>query len=96
MTNHELARAAAENERLARQAMAMIQAADLSIGGGIKIIRDTYAEAMAERDELRGAAMQAFGALVGAHASDESVQGLARQRLRKILGFDKKPPEVTK
>jgi hypothetical protein len=52
-TNHELARVAAENERLARQAMAMIQAADLSIGGGIKIIADTYAEAMAELERLK-------------------------------------------
>lgn len=52
-TNHDLARVAAENERLARQAMAMIQAADLSIGGGIKIIRDTYAPAMAELERLQ-------------------------------------------
>lgn len=53
-----------------------------------KIIADTYADTMAELEELRGAALQAFGALVGSHASDDSVQGLARQRLRKVLGLE--------
>ncbi len=35
--------------------------------------------------ELLGAAEEAFGALVGANAADDSVQGRARARLRKIL-----------
>ena len=55
MTNHDLALVSAENERLARQAMAMIQAADLSIAGGIKIIADTYAEPMAELEQTTAA-----------------------------------------
>lgn len=37
--------------------------------------------------ELEEAARQAFGALVGAHAADDSVQGRARIRLGKALGI---------
>ena len=35
--------------------------------------------------ELEEAAKEAFSALVGAHAADDSVQGLARARLKKLM-----------
>lgn len=38
--------------------------------------------------ELRSAAEQAFAALVGSHAADDSVQGRARIRLRAALGIE--------
>jgi hypothetical protein len=41
----------------------------------------------AERDRLREACQEAFGALVGAHPADDSVQGRARARLREVLGY---------
>jgi len=37
--------------------------------------------------DLIGASKEAFGALVGASARDDSVQGHARIRLRKALGI---------
>ena len=37
--------------------------------------------------DLVDAAKEAFSALVGAHASDDSVQGHARIRLRRALGI---------
>lgn len=36
-------------------------------------------------EELFEAAKQAYGALIGAHVSDDSVQGRARLRLRAVL-----------
>jgi hypothetical protein len=43
----------------------------------------------AQYASLREAAMQAYGALVGSSASPESVQGLAKARLKTVLGFDR-------
>ncbi len=45
------------------------------------------AEAYLAGAELRAAAEEAFGALVGAHPADDSVQGKARARLRAALGY---------
>jgi len=58
-----------------------------------KAIRDALAGIGVELVEvhdgdLHGAAKQAFGALVGASAPDDSVQGKARIRLRKALGYN--------
>lgn len=39
------------------------------------------------KTEVQVAAEQAFAALVGSTASDDSVQGRARQRLREVLGY---------
>ena len=48
--------------------------------------KDMRAEAVHDGD-LRDAAFEAFGALVGSSAIDNSVQGRARIRLRKALGI---------
>jgi hypothetical protein len=48
--------------------------------------KDMQAVSIADGD-LMGAANQAFGALVGASAKVESVQGQAKIRLRKALGI---------
>jgi hypothetical protein len=47
----------------------------------------------AQYDSLREATMQAYGALVGSSASPESVQGLAKARLKTVLGFDRSQVE---
>lgn len=52
--------------------------------------RDMRAETVLDKD-LLGAAKQAYAALVGAHARDDSVQGAARLRLGKALGYLKSP-----
>ena len=54
--------------------------------------KDMRAEKVVDGD-LLGAASVAFGALVGAHATDDSVQGKARIRLRKALGFSGNSPD---
>lgn len=46
---------------------------------------EAWQAALRNYAELAGAAKQAFGALVGATASDDSVQGRARIRLREAL-----------
>ena len=43
----------------------------------------------AQYESLREATMQAYGALVGSSASPDSVQGLAKARLKTVLGFDR-------
>ncbi len=44
--------------------------------------------------DLIEASKEAFGALVGSSAKDDSVQGHARLRLRKALGIGKIPQPV--
>lgn len=48
--------------------------------------KDMRAESVVDGD-LLGAAKEAFGALVGSSARDDSVQGQAKLRLRKALGY---------
>ena len=48
--------------------------------------KDMRAETVCDGD-LLGAAKEAFSALVGSGARDDSVQGQAKIRLRKALGY---------
>jgi hypothetical protein len=47
--------------------------------------REANERLIAAATELLGAAEEAFGALAGAHAADDSVQGRARARLRDAI-----------
>jgi hypothetical protein len=50
--------------------------------------QDEVQKLIDQYEELREAAKQAYGALVSSSASAESVQGLAKARLKAVLGFD--------
>lgn len=66
----------------------LIQHLNDAIGG-----RDMRAESVVD-DDLLNAAKQAYAALVGAHARDDSVQGVAKIRLGRALGYLKRTADA--